>query len=133
MEQRTVPYDGGPRGRERPPSSTSSVLPKRGRDARGSHTVHTGRTVRSPWPANLCVVTRPASQPFEELTPQERVVYTVLNESAGRVVSRAEIARRAGIADLSERRCDSLIVGIRRRLGPDRVRTVRRRGWMLVA
>ena len=60
-------------------------------------------------------------------------MYRVLEHNAGRVLSRAELARRAGIADLSDRRCDSLIVGIRRHLGPGRVRTVRRRGWMLVA
>jgi DNA-binding response OmpR family regulator len=71
--------------------------------------------------------------PLEHLTPQERAVYQVLRDQAGRVLSRNEIARRAGIADLSERRCDSLIVGIRRCVGPDRVRTVRRRGWMLLA
>lgn len=60
-------------------------------------------------------------------------MYEVLADNAGRVLSRGELARRAGIADLSTRRCDSLIVGIRRRVGPERVRTVRRRGWMLVA
>ena len=60
-------------------------------------------------------------------------MYDVLADNAGRVLSRAELARRAGIADLSVRRCDSLIVGIRRHVGSDRVRTVRRRGWMLVA
>jgi hypothetical protein len=59
-------------------------------------------------------------------------VYQVLESNAGRVLSRVELARRAGIAELSERRCDSLIVGIRRCVGPERVRTVRRRGWMLV-
>ena len=73
------------------------------------------------------------SHPLEHLTPQERAVYHVLETNAGRVLSRAELARRAGIADLSARRCDSLIVGIRRSIGADRVRTVRRRGWMLVA
>jgi len=66
------------------------------------------------------------------LTPQEQAVYTVLADNAGRVLSRAEIARRAGISDLNDRRCDSLIVGIRRGIGTDRVRTVRRRGWMLI-
>lgn len=60
-------------------------------------------------------------------------MYHVLDDCSGRVVGRAEIARRAGLTDLSARRCDSLIAGIRRRLGADRVRTVRRRGWMLVA
>ena len=59
-------------------------------------------------------------------------MFDVLAAHAGRVLSRAELARRAGIADLSARRCDSLIVGIRRQIGPERVRTVRRRGWMLV-
>ena len=75
----------------------------------------------------------PASHPLEHLTPQERAVYEVLAANAGRVVSRSELARRAGIADLSARRCDSLIVGIRRNVGTERVLTVRRRGWMLVA
>lgn len=60
-------------------------------------------------------------------------MFQVLADNAGRVLSRAELARRAGIADLSARRCDSLIVGIRRCIGADRVRTIRRRGWMLVA
>ena len=83
-------------------------------------------------------MTRPAPapsgpHPLEQLTPQERAVYTVLADNAGRVLSRAELARRAGIADLSSRRCDSLIVGIRRSVGAERVRTVRRRGWMLIA
>jgi len=73
------------------------------------------------------------SHPLEHLTPQERAVFQVLADHAGRVVSRGELARRAGIADLSARRCDSLIVGIRRQVGAERVRTVRRRGWMLVA
>jgi DNA-binding response OmpR family regulator len=60
-------------------------------------------------------------------------VFAVLERNTGRVLSRAELARHAGIADLSDRRCDSLIVGIRRTIGADRVQTVRRRGWMLVA
>jgi len=47
------------------------------------------------------------------------------------VLSRSEIARQAGIDELSERRCDSLIVGIRRRIGAEQIVTVRRRGWML--
>lgn len=60
-------------------------------------------------------------------------MFEVLAAHAGRVLSRHELARQAGLSDLSPRRCDSLIVGIRRCIGADRVRTVRRRGWMLVA
>ena len=59
-------------------------------------------------------------------------MYDVLVQHAGKVVSRSEIAREAGIADLNVRRCDSLIVGIRRSVGADRIVTVRRRGWMLI-
>lgn len=66
------------------------------------------------------------------LTPQEQAVYHVLERNAGRVVSRYELARGAGLGELSPRRCDSLIVGVRRAVGAERIRTVRRRGWMLV-
>ena len=83
------------------------------------------------------VMTRPApasgqsAHPLALLTAQERAVYEVLAENPGKVLSRKELAQRAGISDLSERRCDSLIVGIRRCVGADRIVTVRRRGWML--
>ena len=72
-----------------------------------------------------------SAPPLALLTTQERAVYDVLARHAGRVLSRAEIAREAGISNLSERRCDSLIVGIRRRVGADAIVTVRRRGWMI--
>ena len=65
------------------------------------------------------------------LGEQEQTVLDVLLVNRGRVISRRELARRAGLADLSERRCDSLLVAIRRALGPKSVRTVRSRGWML--
>ncbi|MEO7371877.1 MAG: helix-turn-helix domain-containing protein, partial [Ilumatobacteraceae bacterium] len=65
------------------------------------------------------------------LGEQERSVLSVLLANTGRVVSRRELARRAGLADLSERRCDSLLVAIRGALGPQSVVTVRSRGWML--
>jgi len=71
------------------------------------------------------------SRPLEHLTPQERAVYQVLVEHTGRVLSRYEIARGAGLGELSHRRCDSLLVGVRRAVGADRMVTVRRRGWML--
>lgn len=62
---------------------------------------------------------------------QEQSVLNVLLAHRGRVISRRDLARRAGLASLSERRCDSLLVSIRRVLGPHSVITVRSRGWML--
>ena len=83
-------------------------------------------------------MTRPAPAsghraiPLALFTPLYRPVYDVLAEHAGKVISRSEIAREAGIGNLNVRRCDSLIVGIRRCVGAERIVTVRRRGWMIV-
>ena len=55
----------------------------------------------------------------------------VLVENRHRVVSRGELARAAGLAGLSERRTDSVLVEIRRVLGAHSVITVRSRGWRL--
>jgi DNA-binding winged helix-turn-helix (wHTH) protein len=65
------------------------------------------------------------------LGPQERAVLSVLIENRTRVVGRRELARHAGLADLNARRCDSVLVGLRRALGADGIVTVRSRGWML--
>jgi DNA-binding response OmpR family regulator len=67
----------------------------------------------------------------ETLAPQERAVLAVLFDNRNRVVGRRELARHAGLADRNERRCDSLLVGVRRALGQDAIVTVRARGWML--
>ena len=45
------------------------------------------------------------------LGAQERAVLAVLLSNVGRVVSRRELSRQAGLAELSERRCDSILVG----------------------
>jgi hypothetical protein len=55
----------------------------------------------------------------------------VLVANHRRVVGRRELARQAGLAELSDRRCDSVLVGVRRMLGPDSIVTVRSRGWMI--
>jgi DNA-binding winged helix-turn-helix (wHTH) protein len=65
------------------------------------------------------------------LGAQERAVLRILVEQGGRVISRHELARRCGLTELHERRCDSILVHVRQALGPDSIVTVRRRGWML--
>ncbi|MEY4176416.1 MAG: hypothetical protein RI900_3581 [Actinomycetota bacterium] len=55
----------------------------------------------------------------------------VLYENRHRVVGRLELSRSAGLTGLSDRRCDSVLVGIRRALGADSILTVRSRGWRL--
>lgn len=65
------------------------------------------------------------------LNAHEVAVLAALSACAGRVVPRTELARRAGLARAGARRCDALLVGVRRALGPDAVRNVRGRGWML--
>ena len=55
----------------------------------------------------------------------------VLYANRQRVVGRRELARAAGLAELNQRRCDSVLVGVRRLLGHDSIVTVRSRGWML--
>jgi DNA-binding response OmpR family regulator len=65
------------------------------------------------------------------LSAQEMAVLQAFLDCQGRVISRLEIARRAGLVGLNSRRCDSILVALRRALGPDAIRTVRSRGWML--
>ena len=67
----------------------------------------------------------------DRLPEAERAVLTVLLDHAGRVVTRRELARLAGLADRSQRRCDAALVVLRRHRGPNSVRTVRGRGWLL--
>ena len=55
----------------------------------------------------------------------------VLLANRQRVIGRRELARLAGLAELNQRRCDSVLVGVRRQLGANSIVTVRSRGWML--
>jgi DNA-binding response OmpR family regulator len=67
-----------------------------------------------------------------ELSPPARAVLAVFADAGPRVVGRTELRRRAGLVGRSERRCDALIVELRRALGPDAIVTVRGRGWRWV-
>jgi two-component system, OmpR family, response regulator len=64
-----------------------------------------------------------------DLSTHEVAVLGVLAGAGGRVVSRNELQRRAGLSQCAPRRCDALIVGLRRALGPATILTVRGRGW----
>lgn len=69
----------------------------------------------------------PAGQHAHELR-----VLRVLVESTGRVVSRTELIRRAGLRGVAPRRIDVLLVEIRRIVGECNLVNVRGRGWMLM-
>jgi hypothetical protein len=75
----------------------------------------------------------PNAAATDALNAQELAVLGVLLKFAGRVISRQELSRQSGLSDRSERRCDAILVEIRRVLGEDSIRTVRSRGWMLNA
>ncbi len=65
------------------------------------------------------------------LSAADVAVLLALAGGDGRVMSRTELSRRAGLVDRSPRRVDSVIGRLRSVLGTDAVRTVRRRGWVL--
>lgn len=65
------------------------------------------------------------------LSGTDVAVLQVLVANHHRVLGRESIQRLAGIDGAGLRRCDSSIVALRKFLGPDSIRTVRRRGWIL--
>lgn len=67
------------------------------------------------------------------LSPQEVAVLSAFADVGDRVVGRRELRRRAGLAASDPRRCDSLLVALRRELGPGAIVTVRGRGWRCLA
>jgi DNA-binding response OmpR family regulator len=64
--------------------------------------------------------------------PAELTLIGVLLQSQGRVVSRTELVRRAGLFGVTPRRVDVHLVEVRRLVGADNLRNVRGRGWMLL-
>lgn len=72
-------------------------------------------------------------QRVQGLSDREAAVLDVLRAARGRVVPRAELARAAGLAGLSERRVDGVLVRLRRALPEGVLVTVRGRGWALSA
>lgn len=66
------------------------------------------------------------------LSGTDNEVLAVLLRHQGKVVSRATIARQAGIGHLHPRRPDAAVAAIRKVFGEGSVVTVRGRGWMLV-
>jgi DNA-binding response OmpR family regulator len=65
------------------------------------------------------------------LTPREAALLEALERHRGAVVSRATLAAETGLQDLSVRRVDALVSGVRRALGDGTIVTVRGRGWRL--
>lgn len=64
------------------------------------------------------------------LSDKERAVLRVLVDRAGKVTDRASLNRLAGLSG-TPRRCETVLVTLRRALGDHAIVTVRRRGWML--
>lgn len=69
--------------------------------------------------------------PPDPLPPREAAVLAALEAASGRVLSRSELSRAAGLTGLSPRRVDSVLVSLRRRLPEGALVTVRGRGWAL--
>jgi len=63
------------------------------------------------------------------LSPREVALLDAFAHAGHRVMGRQEMRRRMGLTHHDPRRCDSLIVQLRRALGPDAIVTVRGRGW----
>jgi hypothetical protein len=64
-----------------------------------------------------------------DLSDREAAMLRAL--STRKVLSRAQLARAAQLDGQSDRRCDSILVGLRKLLPPGAIRNVRARGWML--
>lgn len=64
------------------------------------------------------------------LSEAEISVLRVLVSRAGKVTNRDDLNKLAGLTG-SQRRCEAVLVTLRKVLGDNAIVTVRRRGWML--
>jgi DNA-binding winged helix-turn-helix (wHTH) protein len=64
------------------------------------------------------------------LSEKDLAVLRVLVERAGKVTDRTSLNRLAGLTG-TPRRCETILVTLRRALGEASIVTIRRRGWML--
>jgi DNA-binding response OmpR family regulator len=64
-----------------------------------------------------------------DLTDREMAMLLALSNR--RVTTRRQLSQAADLQDQSVRRCDSILVGLRRHLPTGAIRNVRSRGWLL--
>jgi len=64
------------------------------------------------------------------LSPRQFSVLELL--ATGRVVTRAELIQHAGLQGLSDRRCEGILLGLRKIIGDDAIVNLRKRGWRLL-
>jgi DNA-binding winged helix-turn-helix (wHTH) protein len=70
------------------------------------------------------------SPSLSALSESDLAVLRVLVDRAGRITSREDLNKLAGLSG-SQRRCEAVLVNLRRALGDGAIVTIRRRGWML--
>lgn len=70
------------------------------------------------------------TQVDEALGAREQAILCVLEAQRGRIVTRTELARAAGLP-VASRRIDVHLVNVRRHVGSESLVNVRSRGWML--
>lgn len=64
------------------------------------------------------------------LSDKDLAVLRVLFERQGKVTDRASLNKLAGLTG-TPRRCETILVTLRKALGNEAIVTIRRRGWML--
>jgi DNA-binding winged helix-turn-helix (wHTH) protein len=75
--------------------------------------------------------TAPAPSPsLSALSEADLAVLRVLVERSGKITSRDDLNKLAGLSG-SQRRCEAVLVNLRKTFGEGAIVTIRRRGWML--